>query len=123
MHAASRMNELRLIKITDVDVQLIQVHIRNGKGRKQRYVGLSVFPAKRLSLYLGEVKPSQYLFEGLTAGQPMGERSIQYIVSEAFQKTTITKAVTMHTLRHSYATHLLEDGVDRYTNHTTPPGS
>src|SRR5215210_8391190 len=60
-----RMNELRLIKIRDVDVQRMQVHIRNGKGRKQRYVGLSVFLAKRLPVYLDEVKPSVYLFEGL----------------------------------------------------------
>jgi site-specific recombinase XerD len=110
-----RMNELRLIKIADVDMQRMQVHIKNGKGRKQRYVGLSVFLAKKLPLYLNEVKPSLYLFEGLTPGGPMGERSIQYIISEALQKTTITKAVTMHTLRHSYATHLLEDGVDIQT--------
>lgn len=110
-----RMNELRLTKITDVDVQRMQVHIRHGKGRKQRYVGLSIFLANRLPVYLNEVKPSLYLFEGLTAGQPMGERSIQYIISEALQKTTIAKAVTMHTLRHSYATHLLEDGVDIQT--------
>jgi len=45
----------------------------------------------------------------------MGERSIQYIIGEALQKTNITKAVTMHTLRHSFATHLLEDGVDIQT--------
>lgn len=110
-----RMNELRLIKSTDVDVQPMQVLIRNGKGRKQRYVGLSVFLAKRLSMYVNEVNPKLYLFEGLTPGGPMGERSIQYIISEALQKTAITKAVTMHTLRHSYATHLLEDGVDIQT--------
>jgi site-specific recombinase XerD len=107
-----RMNELRLIKISDVDVQRMQVHIRNGKGRKQRYVGLSIFIAQKLPLYLSTVKPTLYLFEGLTPGQPMGERSIQYIISEALQKTRISKAVSMHTLRHSYATHLLEDGVD-----------
>lgn len=110
-----RMNELRLIKITDVDIQRMQVHIRNGKGRKQRYVGLSVFLAQKLPVYLNEVKPVLYLFEGLTPGQPMGERSIQYIISEALQKTNIAKAVTMHTLRHSYATHLLEEGVDIQT--------
>jgi len=110
-----RMNELRLTKITDVDVQRMQVRIANGKGRKQRYVGLSIYLAKRLPVYLNEVKPTVYLFEGLTAGQPMGERSIQYIISEALQKTTIAKAVTMHTLRHSFATHLLEDGVDIQT--------
>jgi site-specific recombinase XerD len=110
-----RMNELRLTKINDVDVQRMTVLVCHGKGRKQRYVGMSVFLAQKLPMYQSEVKPVKYLFEGLTPGEPMGERSIQYIISEALQKTTITKAVTMHTLRHSFATHLLEDGVDIQT--------
>ena len=107
-----RMNELRLLKLSDIDLHRSQVHIRHGKGRKQRYVGLSVLLAQKLPQYLTEVQPKLYLFEGLTPGQPMGERSIQYVISEALQKTAISKAVSMHTLRHSYATHLLEDGVD-----------
>ena len=107
-----RMNELRLLKIGDVDLQRSQVRICHGKGRKQRYVGLSQLIAQKLPLYLNEAQPQLYLFEGLTPGQPMGERSIQYIISEALQKTSIAKAVSMHTLRHSFATHLLEDGVD-----------
>ncbi len=110
-----RMNELRMIKISDVDMQRQQIHIRHGKGRKQRCVSLSKLLTKKLPLYLSEIKPKQYLFEGLTPGEPMGQRSIQYIISEALQKTAIQKAVSMHTLRHSFATHLLEDGVDIHT--------
>jgi len=110
-----RMNELRMIKISDVDVHREQIHIRHGKGRKQRCVGLSKLLVKKLPFYLSEIKPAVYLFEGLTPGQPMGQRSIQYIISEALQKTAIQKAVSMHTLRHSFATHLLEDGVDIHT--------
>jgi integrase/recombinase XerD len=110
-----RMNELRLIKCADVDVLRTQVHVRMGKGKKDRYVPLARFIAEKLPLYLAQVQPKTYLFEGLSPGEPMGMRSIQYIVNEALAKTTIQKDVSMHTLRHSYATHLLEDGVDIYS--------
>lgn len=110
-----RMNELRLIKCADVDTQRRQVHVRMGKGKKDRYVPLSKFIAQKLPLYLNDVKPKTYLFEGLSPGEPMGMRSIQYVVNEALAKTSIQKDVSLHTLRHSYATHLLEDGVDIYS--------
>lgn len=110
--AGLRMNELRLLKITDVDVQRMQVHIRQGKGRKDRYAPLSKLLAEKLPMYLEAAKPQTWLFEGNTPGQPMGERSIQYIINEALPKTGISKQVSMHTLRHSFATHLLEDGID-----------
>ncbi len=107
-----RMNELRLLKIADVDLIRKQVHIRMGKGKKDRYVLLSNLLAQKFQQYLTEVNPKVYLFEGQTPGEPMGERSIQYVINEALQKTDIKKEVSMHTLRHSFATHLLEDGID-----------
>lgn len=107
-----RMNELRLLKISDVDLNRKQIHIRQGKGKKDRYVCLSLLLANKFRTYLAEVKPQTYLFEGQVPGHPMGERSIQYIIGEALKKTSITKAASMHTLRHSFATHLMEDGVD-----------
>ncbi len=107
-----RMNELRLTKIADVDLDRKQVHIRMGKGKKDRYVVLSDLLASKFQFYLTEVKPSVYLFEGQSPGEPMGERSIQYVITEALQRTEIKKSVSMHTLRHSFATHLLEDGID-----------
>lgn len=110
-----RMNELRMLKIADVDLDRKQVHIRQGKGKKDRYVILSEFIAKRFQTYLSEVKPLVYLFEGQSPGEVMGERSIQYVINEAVRKTDIQKQVSMHTLRHSFATHLLEDGVDIYS--------
>jgi integrase/recombinase XerD len=110
--AGLRMNELRLLKITDVDVHRKQIHIRQGKGKKDRYVILANIIADKLAAYLNEVKPKTYLFEGLTPGEPMGERSIQYIINEAVTKTSIQKNISMHTLRHTFATHLLEDGID-----------
>lgn len=113
--AGLRMNELRLIKISDVDLDRKQIHVRMGKGKKDRYVVLSDLLAAKFSMYLTDVKPSVYLFEGLTTGEPMGERSIQYVINEALQKTEIKKSVSMHTLRHSFATHLLEDGIDLHS--------
>lgn len=110
--AGLRMNELRMLKITDVDLHRKQIHIRQGKGKKDRYVILSELIATRFNNYLQEVKPQVYLFEGLTPCEPMGERSIQYVINEALQKTNIKKSASMHTLRHSFATHLLEDGID-----------
>lgn len=113
--AGLRMNELRLLKIADLDTHRKQIHIRQGKGKKDRYVVLSSLIAAKLSLYLQQAKPQTYLFEGLSPGEPMGERSIQYIVNEALARTTIKKEISMHTLRHSFATHLLEDGIDIYS--------
>ncbi len=113
--AGLRMNEIRLLKIADVDCDRKQIHVRQGKGKKDRYVILAKLIADKLPLYLKELKPKTYLFEGLTIGEPMGERSIQYIVNEAVPKTSIKKNISMHTLRHSFATHLLEDGIDIYS--------
>jgi site-specific recombinase XerD len=110
--AGLRMNELRLLKISDVDVNRKQVHIRQGKGKRDRYVVLANLLARKFADYLNEVKPQTYLFEGQTPGQPMGERSIQYVINEALGKTSIKKQASMHTLRHSFATHLMEDGID-----------
>ncbi len=113
--AGLRMNELRLLKISDVDINRKQIHVRMGKGKKDRYVILSEFLSRKFPQYLAEVKPKIYLFEGQTPSEPMGERSIQYVIAEALKRTEIKKDVSMHTLRHSFATHLLEDGVDIYS--------
>ena len=107
-----RLNELRMLKIADVDLDRKQIHIRLGKGKKDRYVVLSNFLIQKFHKYLTEVNPKVYLFEGNIPGEPMGTRSMQYVINEALQKTKIRKEVTMHTLRHSFATHLLEDGID-----------
>jgi len=71
--------------------------------------------ASKFPFYLATVHPQVYVFEGETPGKPMGERSIQYVIKVALQKTEIKKAVSIHTLRHSFATHLLEDGVDLHS--------
>lgn len=110
--AGLRMNEIRLLKISDIDLNRKQIHIRQGKGKKDRYVVLANLLAQKFQNYLTQVQPQIYLFEGQTPSQPMGERSVQYVINEALQKTSIKKQVSMHTLRHSFATHLMEDGID-----------
>jgi site-specific recombinase XerD len=110
-----RLSEVRFVKISDIDTDRMQVRVRQGKGKKDRYTVLSHYIKSKLSFYLESCKPEIYLFEGATPGHEMGERSIQNIIIEALKKTTIKKKVSLHTLRHSFATHLLEDGVDLYT--------
>jgi len=110
-----RLNELRFVKISDIDIERMKVRIRQGKGKKDRYVVLSGYIKETLPKYFDSYNPEIYLFEGNTAGHEMAERSIQNIMIEALKKTNIRKQVSLHTLRHSFATHLLEDRVDLYT--------
>ena len=113
--AGMRLSELRFVKISDIDVERMQVRIRQGKGKKGRYVVLSQYIKAKLPAYLAAYKPSIFLFEGTASGQEMCERSIQNMMMEAVKKTDIRKHISLHTLRHSFATHLLEDGVDLYS--------
>jgi integrase/recombinase XerD len=110
-----RMNEARMLKLTDIDSHRMQIRVRQGKGRKDRYVVLSALLLRGLRTYYMECKPSVYLFNGNTPGDPMGTRSIQYVINEAIERAGIQKPVSCHTLRHSFATHMLEQGVDLFS--------
>jgi integrase/recombinase XerD len=110
-----RMNEARKVKIVDLDSQRLQLRVVQGKGRKDRYVVLSKLLVKGITEYLAKEKPQVYLFNGQTPGEPMGERSIQWIINEAVERAGIKKPTTCHTLRHTFATHLLENGADLFS--------
>jgi integrase/recombinase XerD len=110
-----RMNEARKVKIVDLDSQRLQLRVVQGKGRKDRYVVLSKLLVKGITEYLAKEKPQVYLFNGQTPGEPMGERSIQWIINEAVERAGIKKPTTCHTFRHTFATHLLENGADLFS--------
>ncbi|TDG34797.1 integrase [Pedobacter changchengzhani] len=106
-----RVSEIIGIEITDIDSKRMQVLIRDAKGKKDRYVNLpaSVLPALRI--YYKEYTPKQYLFEGQFGGQ-YSVRSAQQVFKRSLKNANINKDVGIHSLRHSFATHLLEQGTD-----------
>jgi integrase/recombinase XerD len=111
--AGLRVGELCRLRISEVDFERQLIHIRETKGQKSRYVPLSLLIAKGLKQYLQAEQPHHFLFNGKVYGSPYSAKAVQWVMSRALQKTTITKEhVCPHTLRHSYATHLLEDGLD-----------
>jgi integrase/recombinase XerD len=110
-----RMNEARLLELKDIDSDRMQIHVRQGKGRKDRYVTLSTLMLRGLRQYYEVCKPKRYLFNGQKPGEPLAERAMQWVLNQAVRKAGLSKDITLHTLRHSFATHLLEDGVDLLT--------
>ncbi len=111
-----RVSEFSNLKIGDVDFDRMMVHVRAGKGNKDRYVPLSKLIVPGLKKYLFAEQPQKYLFEGMKPGMPYSTRGIQWVLRECVAKSGIKKEnICVHTLRHSYATHLLEDGIDIVT--------
>ena len=106
-----RVGEIVKLKLQDIDSSRMMISIRGAKGKKDRQVPLSTKLLKLLRKYFVQFKPKVWLFQGQTGGQ-YSERSIQEIIKRASKAAGIRKNVTVHTLRHSYATHLLERGVD-----------
>lgn len=106
-----RLSELLHLKVTDIDSESMIIHIKNSKGNKDRVVMLSKALLEELRIYFIKYKPVDFLFEGQSGGM-YSPKSVQVIVKNAASKAGIKKKVTPHTLRHSFATHLLEAGTD-----------
>lgn len=104
-----RLSELMNLQISDIDSDRMQVHIRQGKGRKDRYVPLSQKVLPLLRAYWLKYKPQVYLFNS-SPGKKISSFEIRTMFRDAVLLARILKPCTLHTLRHSYATHLLEQG-------------
>jgi integrase/recombinase XerD len=114
-----RRAELSRLKVEDIDSQRMIVHIRQGKGNRDRDVPLTPRLLKTLREYWQWMKPKTYLFPGMVnnwrADKPLTPKCVWSAVQDAAKRAGITKRVSPHTLRHSWATHLLENGTDLRT--------
>ena len=113
--AGLRISEVANLRQTDIDFDRMQIHIRRSKYNKDRYVPLSSHMARGLKQYYHACQPKEWVFNGKQTATPISTIGIQWVMRTYLKAAHITKKATLHTLRHSYATHLLEDGLDLYT--------
>lgn len=109
--AGLRLGEVCRLLVSDIQFDNMRIFVRCGKGKKDRYTILSETAATILKKYLNLYQPKHWLFEG-QMGEAYSERSVQQIFTNAKEAAKINKLATTHTLRHSFATHLVEMGVD-----------
>jgi integrase/recombinase XerD len=100
------------LKWKDLDFERKKILIKAGKNRKDRYVMLSGYLIKWLKKYRRKYNPKEFVFNGKNEGKPMAKGTLQHIVKCIRENSCLEKKISCHTLRHSFATHLLEDGVD-----------
>lgn len=113
--AGLRGQEVINLKISDIDFERKTIHIRQSKYKKDRIVPLAQSMAVGLKKYLKAEQPHVWLFNGKEADGRYSVRGLSWVLREALKKTSITKEVNLHSLRHSYATHLLEQGLNIVT--------
>lgn len=110
--AGLRVGEVVRLRVEDIDADRRLIRVHQGKGRKDRYTLFSELARTMIEAYIDKYQPVKWLFPGSKAGGHLNERSVQKIVQCAREKANIPQHVTTHTLRHSFATHLLEAGTD-----------
>jgi integrase/recombinase XerD len=107
-----RVGEVVRLRLQDLDSERKTLRIRQGKGRKDRLTLLSDHAFDIVHHYNQQEKPNPWLFHGQTAGSHLTERSVQKLFERALAASGVKKRVSIHSLRHSFATHLLEGGID-----------
>lgn len=107
-----RVSEVVRLKVSDIDGDRKLLFVEKGKGKKDRVVSLSVYLLVMLREYYKQYRPKHFLFEGQFEGEHLSARSVQSVLQKAKTKAGIVQSGGMHLLRHSFATHLLEKGID-----------
>jgi integrase/recombinase XerD len=111
--AGLRISEVCKLRIVDIDSQRKRIHVRSGKGKKDRYVMLGESLLALLRQYYQKARPKgEYLFPGYNPQRPLCTTAVSQVLRKVVRQTGLTKKVSMHTLRHCFATHLLEAGID-----------
>ncbi|WP_026474890.1 tyrosine-type recombinase/integrase [Alkaliflexus imshenetskii] len=113
--AGLRGQEVINLKISDIDFERMVIHIRQSKYKKDRIVPLSAIMVIGLKKYLRAENPHVWLFNGKEADGRYSVKGLSWVMRESLKKTTISKNVNLHSLRHTYATHLLEQGLNIVT--------
>jgi len=123
--AGLRVSEVVHLKVSDIDSQRMVIRVQQGKGAKDRYTLLARRTLEVLRDYWRAYRPEEWLFPGQPAKGALSVSSVQKIFEKLLHQAGVKKPATVHTLRHSFATHLLEAGTDLYhiqrlLGHTTP---
>ena len=112
--AGLRVGEVTRLKVSDIDSERMMIRVNEGKGLKDRYTLLGERNLEILRLYYKTYRPSEWLFPGKNPSEPVSISCVQRVLKASVQKAGIKKKASVHTLRHCFATHLLESGTDLY---------
>lgn len=107
-----RVSEVATLKLTDIEAERMLIRVEQAKGAKDRYTLLSETGLGYIQKYMKQYQPKFWLFEGQQPNTHISERTVQHIFKHALEAAGINRPVSVHSLRHSFATHLLENGTD-----------